>query len=70
MQYLALSIFTVGIVSSIGSDDLLAAFAAGSAFSWDGDFYMHTKSEAFPVAVDLFLNCVCFIYIGAWLPFG
>jgi hypothetical protein len=29
-QYLALAILTTGIVSSLGSDDLLAAFAAGS----------------------------------------
>jgi hypothetical protein len=28
-QYLALSIFTIGIASTIGADDLLAAFAAG-----------------------------------------
>ena len=28
-QYLALAIFTTGVVSTIGSDDLLAAFAAG-----------------------------------------
>jgi len=28
-QYLALAFFTIGIVSTIGSDDLLAAFAAG-----------------------------------------
>lgn len=28
-QYLALALFTVGVVSTIGSDDLLAAFAAG-----------------------------------------
>ena len=28
-QYLALSLFTIGIASTIGSDDLLAAFAAG-----------------------------------------
>ena len=29
-QYLALAIFTIGVVSTIGSDDLLAAFAAGT----------------------------------------
>ena len=29
-QYLALAVLTTGIVSSLGSDDLLAAFAAGS----------------------------------------
>jgi sodium/hydrogen antiporter len=28
-QYLALAVFTTGLVSTIGSDDLLAAFAAG-----------------------------------------
>lgn len=28
-QYLALAIFTTGVVRTIGSDDLLAAFAAG-----------------------------------------
>lgn len=28
-QYLALAIFTIGVASTIGSDDLLAAFAAG-----------------------------------------
>lgn len=28
-QYLTLSMFTAGLVSTIGSDDLLAAFAAG-----------------------------------------
>jgi NhaP-type Na+/H+ or K+/H+ antiporter len=28
-QYLALTIFTIGVASTIGSDDLLAAFAAG-----------------------------------------
>ena len=28
-QHLALALFTVGVVNSLGSDDLLAAFAAG-----------------------------------------
>ena len=32
-QYLALSIFTIGVASSIGADDLLAAFAAGQRVS-------------------------------------
>jgi len=31
-QYLALAVFITGIVSTIGSDDLLAAFAAGHCF--------------------------------------
>ncbi|TFK44658.1 Sodium/hydrogen exchanger family-domain-containing protein [Crucibulum laeve] len=69
-QYLALAIFTTGIVSTLGSDDLLAAFAAGCAISWDGDFNVHTEGEVFASVIDLVLNCACFIYIGAWLPFN
>lgn len=31
-QFIAVAILTIGVVSSIGSDDLLAAFAAGAPF--------------------------------------
>ncbi|KAF8813569.1 Sodium/hydrogen exchanger [Phlegmacium glaucopus] len=68
-QYIALAIFITGIVSTLGSDDLLAAFAAGSAVSWDGEFNDQTEGEVFASVIDLLLNCACFIYIGAWLPF-
>ena len=88
-QYLALAIFITGVVSTIGSDDLLAAFAAGhhfdtlrknkshsysssptgSAISWDGDFNTHVEGEVFSSVIDLVLNCACFVYIGAWIPF-
>jgi NhaP-type Na+/H+ or K+/H+ antiporter len=33
-QYLALSFLTIGIASTIGTDDLLAAFAAGQSQSY------------------------------------
>ncbi|KAK0186438.1 Sodium/hydrogen exchanger [Armillaria mellea] len=69
-QYLALTLFTVGIATTVGSDDLLAAFAAGTAVSWDGDFNVQTEGEAFASVMDLVLNCGCFVYIGAWLRFG
>jgi len=69
-QYLALTFFTIGIASTIGTDDLLAAFAAGTAISWDGNFNDHTEDEVFSSVIDLLLNCACFIYIGAWLPFA
>ncbi len=29
-QYLALALFTIGVARTLGSDDLLAAFAAGT----------------------------------------
>ncbi|KAA1472955.1 hypothetical protein DENSPDRAFT_839357 [Dentipellis sp. KUC8613] len=68
-QYLALAVFTIGVTSTLGSDDLLAAFAAGSAISWDGNFNTQIENEVFSSVIDLVLNCACFIYIGAWLPF-
>ncbi|KAH9994934.1 Sodium/hydrogen exchanger family-domain-containing protein [Russula compacta] len=69
-QYIALALFTVGATNSLGNDDLLAAFAAGSAISWDGNFNLQTEDDAFSSILDLVLNCACFIYIGAWLPFN
>ncbi|KAF9222535.1 Sodium/hydrogen exchanger [Gyrodon lividus] len=69
-QYLALSIFTIGVASTIGVDDLLASFAAGCAISWDGHFNVQTADDSFSSVIDYVLNCGCFIYIGAWLPFN
>ena len=42
----------------------------GSAISWDGYFNLQTEHDAFSSILDLVLNCACFIYIGAWLPFN
>ena len=93
-QYLALALFTIGVASSLGSDDLLAAFAAGPstpptshshspllptysyslslgvAVSWDGYFHTQVENEVFSSVIDLVLNCGCFVYIGAWIPFA
>ncbi|KZP18753.1 Sodium/hydrogen exchanger [Athelia psychrophila] len=68
-QYLSLALLTIGIAKTLGSDDLLAAFAAGTAVSWDGYFNHQVAEEPFSSILDLVLNCACFIYIGAWLPF-
>ncbi|KIY51879.1 hypothetical protein FISHEDRAFT_56351 [Fistulina hepatica ATCC 64428] len=68
-QFLALAILTIGVAKTLGLDDLLAAFAAGSAISWDGDFNVHVEGEIFASVIDVILNCACFVYIGAWLPF-
>ena len=42
----------------------------GSAISWDGDFNTHTEEEVFASVIVLVLNCACFVYIGAWIPFN
>ncbi|KAH9176599.1 Sodium/hydrogen exchanger family-domain-containing protein [Lactarius sanguifluus] len=68
-QFIALALFTAGATNSLGNDDLLAAFAAGCAISWDGHFKEQTEHDSFSSVLDLVLNCACFIYIGAWLPF-
>lgn len=68
-QYLALVFLTIGVASTLGVDDLLAAFAAGTAISWDGHFNSQIENEVFSSVIDLVLNCGCFVYIGAWLPF-
>ncbi|KAF7375255.1 Na-H-Exchanger domain-containing protein [Mycena sanguinolenta] len=68
-QYLALALFTIGVASTLGTDDLLAAFACGNAISWDQHFNEVTEKEVFSSVIDLVLNCGCFVYIGAWMPF-
>ena len=55
-QYLALAIFTAGVVSTIGSDDLLAAFAAGACQPRSGRMDTH-----------LILDRKCY-FLGRRLP--
>ena len=45
-------------------------FAKGNAINWDGHFSTQIGDEVFSSVLDLVLNCACFIYIGAWLPFS
>ena len=44
--------------------------SVGSAISWDGHFNTQIEDEVFSSVIDLVLNCGCFIYIGAWMPFN
>lgn len=62
-QYVALALFSVGSTTLIGSDDLLSAFASGSAFAWDGFFNKQTEDSAFSSVIDLLFNIA-----GAVLP--
>jgi len=68
-QYVSLAILSIGICTLLGSDDLLAAFACGCAFAWDGHFNKATEDAVFSNVIDLLFNCACFIYIGAIIPF-
>lgn len=39
-MYVALALLVTGLTTLAGSDDLLAAFAAGTAFAWDDWFVL------------------------------
>ena len=62
----AAGMFCISLRYSICSCSFLCV---GSAISWDGNFNLQTENDAFSSILDLVLNCACFIYIGAWLPF-
>ncbi|KAF8309346.1 hypothetical protein DL93DRAFT_2063063 [Clavulina sp. PMI_390] len=70
VQLVALVLFIEGVVTLMGSDDLLACFAAGSAVSWDGHFNEQVEdNEVFASLIDSIMNCVVFVFIGAWIRF-
>lgn len=68
-QYVSLAFLTIGIMTMLGSDDLLAAFCCGTAFAWDGFFNRQTAESVFSSVIDLLFNVAAFIYVGAWMPF-
>lgn len=68
-QYVSLALLTVGTTSLVGSDDLLASFACGTAFAWDGFFNKQTEASVFSSVIDLLLNTAAFVFVGAWMPF-
>lgn len=68
-QYVSLTLLCIGIALILGSDDLLASFSCGTAFAWDGFFNKATEESNFSSMIDLLFNSVCFIFIGALMPF-
>ena len=68
--YFLLAIFTVGVGSTLGLDDFLVAFSAGTAFSWDGWFAKKTHKMKLPSILDLMLNSTMFVYFGAIIPWS
>lgn len=66
--YFLLAILTVGVASTLGLDDFLVAFSAGTAFAWDGWFTQKTHKMQLPSIIDLLLNSTMFIYFGSIIP--
>lgn len=67
--YLLLAILSVGVGSTLGSDDFLVAFGAGYGFARDGWFAHKTKAANLGSIIDRVLNSAMFIYVGTFIPF-
>ncbi|KAI9502299.1 Cation/H+ exchanger [Coemansia spiralis] len=65
---ISLTLLTLGTVALVGSDDILACFIAGNAFTWDGWFTEETKQAHFQDVLDTVFNFTFFIYLGAIIP--
>ena len=68
--YLLLALFSTGVGSTLGTDDFLLAFGAGTGFAWDGWFASKTKETHLPDIIDLLLNASMFVYFGAIIPWA
>lgn len=52
----------------LGSDDVLACFVAGNAFTWDDWFRQKTSDDSLQPSIDLLLNVAVFVWFGAVCP--
>lgn len=68
VSYFILAVMCAGFCSTLGADDLLASFAAGCAFAWDGWVATETSSSDVSIVLDLILNIFYFVYLGAIIP--
>lgn len=68
LSIFGLAVFIVGTAGLIGTDDLLACFIAGNTFTWSDEFRLKTKDDDVQPVMDLALNLVIFVWIGATFP--
>ncbi len=67
---ISLALFIVGTCGMIGSDDILACFIAGNAFTWDDWFRLETLDDSLQPTVDMLLNVSIFMWLGAVCPWS
>lgn len=65
---IAVGILTVGLGGYLNMDDLLAAFAAGNALTWDDWYRKETEENELQNISDLLLNTSFFVYVGSTIP--
>lgn len=67
---ITLALFIVGTCGMIGSDDVLACFIAGNAFTWDDWFRLETLDDSLQPTIDMLLNLSVFMWYGAICPWA
>ncbi|EXJ61098.1 hypothetical protein A1O7_05251 [Cladophialophora yegresii CBS 114405] len=65
---ITLALFITGTCGMIGSDDVLACFIAGNAFTWDDWFRRETEDDSLQPTIDMLLNISVFLWFGAVCP--
>lgn len=65
-----LGLATIGVSGALGVDDLLAAFIAGNAFTYDDWYRLETESDEVQNVLDFLLNSIFFAFAGAAVPFA
>jgi len=65
---ITLALFIVGTAGMMGSDDVLACFIAGNAFTWDDWFRLETVDDSLQPTIDMLLNVAVFMWFGAICP--
>ncbi|KAI3401798.1 hypothetical protein diail_8176 [Diaporthe ilicicola] len=67
---IGLAIFIIGTCGSLGSDDVLACFVAGNAFTWNDWFRVKTLDDPLQPSIEMLLNLAIFMWFGAVCPWG
>ncbi|KAK5997871.1 Na(+)/H(+) antiporter [Cladobotryum mycophilum] len=67
---ISLALFVLGTCGLIGTDDVLACFVAGNAFTWDDWFRIQTQDDSLQPTIDMLLNVTIFLWYGAVIPWG
>ncbi|OAV88515.1 hypothetical protein PTTG_02563 [Puccinia triticina 1-1 BBBD Race 1] len=68
-MYISLALLTAGVCVLSGTDDIVAAFACGTAFGWDGWFSEEIEASNFSAIISNLVNTFVFIFVGATIPF-
>ncbi|KAH9456804.1 hypothetical protein Pst134EA_020714 [Puccinia striiformis f. sp. tritici] len=68
-MYITLALLTAAVSILAGTDDIVAAFACGTAFGWDQWCHDDIHASNFSQILSHLVNTSAFIYVGATIPF-